>query len=190
MNNTATWGPKGFVISANKIVPLMDLQTSVTAKAVTQTDANGQSQTDYQGRELQPISFSTLYLRAAGVDPRTQVEEWEALVGESYPLIIGGKRFGPANLMLKSVNTSDVRMANDGTFLQAKVSLTFEEKGKDTATAVSSTSSTSAMATANSANSVAAAVYNDTVAKQRALQTGAGVADRNAKKITRTVDAG
>ena len=191
MQYTAKWGPKGFLVSANKIIPLMDLQTSVTAKAVTQTDANGNSQTDYQGRELRPISLSTVYLRAAGVDPRAQVEEWEALVGQSHPLIIGGKRFGPANLLLKSVNTTEILMGNDGTFLQAKVALTFEEKAKDAGTTVSSTASvTSAVSTSGNANSIAASVYADTVEKQRALQTGASTADRNSKKISRMEGGG
>lgn len=179
MNYTAKWGPKGFLISANKVVPLMDLQTTVTANAVTQTDANGNSQTNYQGKVLQPISLSTLYLRAAGVDPRAQVEEWESLVGEAYPLIIGDKRFGPAKLMLKSVSTTEIITANDGTFLQAKVALTFEEEGSKTTTAVSASAATSASASRE------ASVYAATVAeKKTALNTGATKADKSAKKVT------
>ena len=180
---TAKWGPKGFLVAAGMVVPFEGLSSTVAVKSDNQKDTSGTDQTNKKGRELQPISFSTTYLRAAGVDPRAQVEEWEALVGESYPLIIGGKRFGPAHLMLESVTTSEVLMANDGTFLQAKVALTFKEYTENSAVSVTSAASTSGSA------DKAASVYAATVAKKKAaLSTGASSADRATKKIDRNVE--
>ena len=186
MQYTARWGPKGFLVSAGRVVPFVGLSSTVSVKADTQNDTSGTAQTNKKGRELQPISFSTTYLRAAGVDPRAQVEEWEALVGESYPLIIGGKRFGPAKLMLKSVNTSEVLTTNDGTFLQAKVALTFEEYTENSAATVTSASSAGSAA---SDSRIAAAYASAVAEKQTALTTGASIADRATKKIDRTVMA-
>lgn len=192
MQYTARWGPKGFLVSANRVVPLMDLQTTVSVKAETQNDTSGTAQTNKKGRELQPISLSTIYLRAAGVDPRAQIEEWETLVGESNPLIIGGKRFGPAKLMLESVNASEFLFANDGTVLQARVSLTFKEYSEKSETTVTSAASTSTAAAAETSESAskAAAVYAATVAeKKAAMNAGASKADRAARKIDRMVMA-
>ena len=201
MQYTANWGPKGFVVSANKIVPLMDLKSSVSVRTETQTDASGTSQTNQKGRELQKITLSTIYLRAAGVDPRAQVEEWEALVGQSHPLMIGGRRFGPAKMMLKGVN-SDLTTGNDGTFLQADVAFTFEEYTDTPAATVSATASTAAatyaqtvaakkaekaeVATSATAKT-AATTYAETVAKKKALSTGASTSDKAAKKSGRVM---
>ena len=188
MQYTAKWGPKGFLISANKIVPLMDLSSTVSIKTETQKDASGTAKTNVKGRELQPISLSTMYLRAAGVDPRAQIEEWEALVGQANPLIIGNKRFGPAKLMLKSVSSSDIITNNDGTFLQAKVSLSFEEYSESASASVSAASASAERAATTFANTVAQkqaekASSASSAAKKKALQTGATKSDKATKKI-------
>ena len=127
MEYTALWGPKGFLVSPSKIVPLVGLETDFAVKADTGNEVGGASTTNNRGRELQAVSFSTHYVRAAGVDPRGQIAEWEALVGKSHPLYIGGERFGPKKLMLKSVNASDILLSNTGIFLRATVVLKFEE---------------------------------------------------------------
>jgi hypothetical protein len=124
---TALWGPKGFIVSPNKIVPLNGLTTAFAVKADNGNDAASKSTTNIKGRELQPLSLSTIYVRGAGVDPRSQIAEWEALVGKAHPLYIEGQRFGPQKLMLKSVNVSDILLTNTGKFLKCAVALEFEE---------------------------------------------------------------
>lgn len=178
MGYTAKWGPKGFIVSPTKIVPLLNLSTSFSVKSDSGNEASGTAATNPRGRELQTVSLSTLYVRGAGVDPRGQIAEWEAQVGQSYPLYIGGQRFGPAKLTLKSVDVSDILLTNSGRFLQAAIALTFEEYSDQKTKAGSGTS--------NSASSAkAAAVYN-TVADQKknALNATASSADKAAKKPT------
>ena len=130
MEYTALWGPKGFIVSPSKIVPLMDLSTSFSIKSDSGNDTSGSSVTNTKGRELQSVSLSTLYVRGAGVDPRGQIAEWEALVGQSYPLYIEGKRFGPPKLMLESVDVSDVLLNNAGVFLQCAIAVKFKENAE------------------------------------------------------------
>lgn len=134
MGYMAKWGPKGFLVSKSKIVPLLDLKTSLTLKEDSENDTSGTPPTNTRGRDLQPITFSTTYARAAGTDPRAQFAEWEKLLGMYYPLLIGGKRFGPKYLKLKNVDMSNVQMSPTGEFLVATISLTFEEysEGKTT----------------------------------------------------------
>ena len=177
MEYTALWGPKGFIVSPSKIVPLLNFTTSFAVKADTGNDANGSATTNTTGRELQKVSLSTVYVRGAGVDPRGQIAEWEAQVGKSYPLYIEGQRFGPAKLMLKSVNVSDVLFNNAGVFLQCAVALQFEEYTNN------SNKSTTTPVTASAA--AAAASYNAVTAqKQTALNATASTADKAAKKLT------
>ena len=147
MEYTALWGPKGFIVSPTKIVPLMNLSTSFAVKTDTGNDTSGTAATNTKGRELQAVSLSTIYVRGAGVDPRGQIAEWEAQVGKSYPLYIGGQRFGPSKLMLKSVDVSDILLTNTGKFLQCAVSLTFEEYSNSSNTVTTSSASSQKAAT-------------------------------------------
>lgn len=181
MEYTALWGPKGFVISPYKIVPLMNLATSFAVKAENSNDAGGTAATNAKGRDLQTISFTTRYVRGAGVDPRGQIAEWEAQIGKVWPLYIAGQRFGPPKLMLKSVDVSDILLSNTGVFLQCDVSLKFEEYS--TAKATSTT-----VASGPAANSKAAQVYNSLEnQKSAALNATASPNDKAINKNTAKV---
>jgi hypothetical protein len=127
MNYIAKWGPMGFVVSPTKIIPFNDFSTSVEVKTDESNDTNGNPPTNVRGRELQTMQFSTTYLRAAGVDPRARYDEWESLAGQSYPLYIGGKRFGPAKMMLASVSISELTLSHKGDFLSVSIDITLTE---------------------------------------------------------------
>ncbi len=174
MGYKARWGPMGFVTSPTKIVPFENLTTSISLKTDSENDAGGSAATNIRGLELQPMTFTATYMRAAGVDPLQRFNDWAALVGSIYPLYIGEKRFGPAKLILKKVDLTDQILDNNGAFLSITLNITLEEYPTGT------TSSTVKDATA----SRAAAVYAETVAKKKAMNTTASVDDRRAKKPT------
>ena len=152
---TALWGPKGFIVSPSKIVPMLGLETDFAVKAETSNEVDGVSTTNYKGRELQALSLSTIYVRGAGVDPRGQIAEWEALVGKSHPLYIGDQRFGPKRFMLKSVNASDILLSNTGKFLRVTVVLKFEEYAPEVKTTTAATTAGAMKATASAADKAA-----------------------------------
>lgn len=177
MEYTALWGPKGFIVSPTKIVPLLKLQTSFTVKTDSGNTADGSATTNARGRELQQLSLSTIYVRGAGVDPRGQIAEWQALVGQAHPLYIEGNRFGPNKLMLKSVDVSDVLLTNTGKFLQAAIALKFEEYSDGVVTSTTRTTTQSASA------QKAEQVYNSVMEqKNTALNATAKPLDRATKK--------
>lgn len=121
------WGPKGFIISPNKIVPLVGLSTSLALKADSENDTSGTQPTNTRGRELRPITFSVPYYAAVGVDPRDQILQWEAELGKAYPLLIEGKKFGADKMMLTKVETTDIKLTNTGKFISCNISITLEE---------------------------------------------------------------
>lgn len=127
MGYQARWGPKGFIISPNKIVPLTGLSTSLTLKADSENDTSGTQPTNTRGRELRPITFSVPYYAAAGVDPRDQIRQWEAELGKAYPFLIEGKKFGADKMKLTNVETSDIQLSNSGKFISCVISITLEE---------------------------------------------------------------
>lgn len=141
MEYIAKWGPKGFVLSPSKVIPLLDLSTAVTLKSDNDTDANGGVVSNAKSIDPQQIEFATTYLRAAGVDPRQEYEEWVALVGDTHTLYIGGQRFGPDRMTLGSISLSDVLLSPKGEFLKATVAivLTQSEKSKTSAAVGDST---------------------------------------------------
>lgn len=189
MQYMARWGPKGFLVSPTKIVPFGGFSTSLTLKADSENDTSGTAPTNTRGRELRPISFETIYMAAAGVDPRGQVEEWEAQLGNSYPLYIGEKRFGPAKMTLTEVSTSEVQMTATGAWLSCKIALTLEEysDGKTSAlTTKSSGGSSSSKGGDSAAAAKATADYKATLAaKKEAMNATASKSDKAQKKTSK-----
>lgn len=151
MGFIAKWGPKAFVLSSSKVIPLLDLSTAVTLKNENNTDASGGVVSNSKNIDPQQIEFATTYLRAAGVDPRKEYEEWAALVGDTYTLYIGGKRFGPDGMTLGSISLSDVLLSATGEFLKATVAVVLTQA--ETTTKSSSSQTTSQTSSGNSAGS-------------------------------------
>lgn len=127
MGYYAQWGPKGFIVSPDKIVAFDGFSTSIELNDDSEKDTSGKSPTNTKGLKPQAINMSITYTRAAGVDPRGQFEEWSGLVGQAYPLYIGGKRFGPDNVKLKKVDLSRLQLSNDGAFTSVTIAVSFEE---------------------------------------------------------------
>lgn len=123
----AQWGPKGFLVSPEKIVTFDNLSTSIALKSDSANDTSGTAPTNTKGRELQTVSMTINYVRAAGVDPRAQFDEWSSLVGQYNTLYIGEEPFGPEYLMLTKVDLSDLQLTPDGTFISMKIAVSFDE---------------------------------------------------------------
>lgn len=172
MGYQARWGPKGFIISTSKIVGVEDFKTAFALKTDTNEDTSGTPPTNTKGRELQTVSFSTTYLREAGTDPRGQLAEWYAQVGNAYPLYLGSNIFGPPKLQLQNVDVSDVLLDNAGNMIKCKVGLTFKE--------YSASSTTNGATTSKSGSSA----YTTEELKKMALNSKASTEDKSSKKPT------
>lgn len=127
MSYMAQWGPKAFLVSAGVALPLEKFSATRTAKTEKLNSDDGSDRTIIKGIEPESVTLETTALRAAGVDPMKQIEEWKALVGHTASLYLGGVKFGKNMFYLKSVGTSDFLQTNAGKLLQAKISLTFDE---------------------------------------------------------------
>lgn len=146
MEYTAQWGPKGFIVSPTKFVSFDDFSAAFAVKSDNNTNTSGTSQSNTLSVEPQKIALATTYVRAAGVDPRAQIEEWKEQLGKYYPLYIGGERFGPQYLQLKKVDVSNLLVDNNGLFLQVTVTIALEEytvvEKKTTSTTTTNTTGT------------------------------------------------
>lgn len=132
----ASWGPMGFLVSPQKIIALENFTTSVTLKEDSENDTSGTPPTNTRGRQLIPMSFSETCHASAGVDPLARYSLWSSLIGNAYPLLIGGKRIGPARMKLKNVAMSDTAFTVSGDFIQATISITLEEWSEENTSAL------------------------------------------------------
>lgn len=186
------WGPKGFLISPSKVVPFDGFSTEMKLKADSENDTSGTEPTNTRGRELRSISFETRYYTALGVDPRAQIEEWESLIGQSHPLTIGSKRFGPPKMTLTQVSTSEVQLTPAGDMISCKIAISMEEysEGKKSQLANtsaksngSSSSKKSSKKSSSKGNEAAARKHvDDVMAKRQAMDATASKSDKAAKK--------
>lgn len=158
MRYQARWGPKGFIISTSKIVSIEGLTTSYELKKDVNEDTSGTPPTNTKGMELQPVSLSVKYLRAAGTDPRGQLAEWRAQVGNAYPLYIGGRIFGPPKLQLQKVGVNDVQLDNNGNMIACTVSLDFMEYSPTSTSNAASSAKKTTVGSSGTANTKTAAM--------------------------------
>ena len=173
----AQWGSKGFLVSPGKIVPVSAISTAYVLKRESNNDTSGTPPTNTRGLELEEITLETTYLAAAGVDPRGQVEEWKSLIGDTNPLYIQGKRFGPKLLQLKQVSVQNVLLDNAGRFLSVDLSISLLEytppstkvSSKPFASASKSVGSSGGSSTSKSAAMSAKPSTDDKAAKKAPL---------------------
>lgn len=186
MADMGRWGPMIFRIAPGKITGFSDLATSYTLKSDSNKDANGKATTNKRGMELQPVSFSVPYLRAAGVDPRARMEEWGKLVGQSHPFYLNEQRFGPARLLLTSVGVSEVVTNNAGEILSLKIAVSLEEDNSTVKAATPAvTTATPAKSDASKAqalNATAPKSYKETLKPYSHSDMVAAAAARRGKK--------
>lgn len=122
---TKTWG-----VSSDRVNGVTGLTTGYTARTDDNESVEGATLTNERGLEKQTISFSSTLIASLGNDVRGEFESWKEWVGKTGILKVGGKTFGP-NLLLKSVNASDIQMNGAGTWLAATLAYEFEESDEE-----------------------------------------------------------
>lgn len=194
----AKWGNKGFLVSAYKVIPFEGLSTTYELKQKANNDTSGTPSTNTTGRELQKISFETVYVAAAGVDVRAQIEEWQSLLGAINPLIIGGKQFGASKMQLTKVDVDDVKLTPQGKFISATVGITLTEyqpqaakisTKKTTTTTTTTTASKTALSSGKALNKVAALSAKSTASDKSAMKPSASKTTTSLVKVDKLTKA-
>ena len=124
MSQQAQFLGKVWEISPQRVAALGTLTTAVEVRRVSDS-ASGKSK--ITGLELQRLELDYLTTFESGGSPRKEYEDWEALVGRYGPLRIGGRRFGPANLQLRSVSLQDALVDQRGRIRRATIALSLVE---------------------------------------------------------------
>ncbi len=160
----AKWGNKGFLISPEKIVPILSMSTGFARKSDENEDTSGTPTTNTRGMELQEIELETRYLLATGTDPRAQIEDWKKQFGLRFPLHINGQQFGPDLMELDSVDFSNFTFDNRGRLLQVDAAIKLVEYVPPTTTVSSKQGET---AEASNAGAMSAGASSDDKAARK-----------------------
>ena len=127
MDYAAKWGPKGFLYSSTKVVPIWGLTTGYALKSGNNLDTSGTEPTNTTGRDAQVISFNTRYALHLGTDPKAQMHEWYDLAEDVWPFYLGGQQFGPPLLQLQDVQWSNYLIDTTGRLLSVDAAITLRE---------------------------------------------------------------
>jgi len=158
-------GTKTWQVSPSRIVDFDGLSTSFELNAENNNAVEGSPLTNQRGMKAKTLSFSSNLNAALGIDVRQEFESWEAWIGQTGILKIGGRKFGP-NWLLTSVKPSAIKIDDSGRFRSMKLTFSFEESdayvADDVATAVSSVKSASSV-TASSSDKASKKTVNSAV---------------------------
>lgn len=125
---TAIWNGMRFEVSPELQTPLSGLQVTYTQDISSGTDANGNQTVTDNGRDYMTLSCAITYACACGTrDVRSAIGKWGKLVGTRAPFVLGSHKIGADYFTLDSASVSDCEIEPSGTYLYAKLELSFTE---------------------------------------------------------------
>lgn len=140
MSTMAKWRNKEWVVSPREVLALENLAFSYEQQADNNSSTESQAPTNQRGTQLVPLTFKTVLHSGAGVDVRSEIEQWKGMVTLTGPFYLNGRQLGP-KFQLRKVAVSDVKLDNSGRMLLATLSFTFKEYDKDTTSVPETTTS-------------------------------------------------
>lgn len=125
----ATFGPKGFMVSAEKLITFRDFQLSSTLETEKQENTGKKPSTYIKNQGLSSLSLKVKVDHSLGLSPSGQIEAWMKVLaeGKPYPFILNGKPLLKTKFLLVDVSLSDTLMDNRGNILSVDISLKFDE---------------------------------------------------------------
>jgi len=101
----ATFGPKGFTVSLEKIVSFDELEITSSINTEALENEGKKPSTYVKGDDLDALNFKVTIDKNFGTTPEIQYNEWMNVLRKKqpYPLLIKGKPFNNTKYLLKKV---------------------------------------------------------------------------------------
>jgi len=109
------FGRMEFAASSKAVAPINEIQYDL-ALETDQQDVDGQKPSTYiKNVGLATLSFSVVYAKSLGVDPRTEWGWWATMLNDKkpYPLILGGRPLGADMWLVVGVTASEYEYFGD-----------------------------------------------------------------------------
>jgi hypothetical protein len=115
------WGAATFTVTSKKVYkPLgVSRKAAGTRNSITNLP---------EGKDPEQIALSIKVGAVVGVDVRAEIEWWISQINKANPLIIGGARYGSADMILDSVDSGDPLLSDGGKFIETEIKLSFSAK--------------------------------------------------------------
>lgn len=125
----ASFQNKVFSVSSSKKYPIHDLILNSGLDTEAQEKLKDKPSTYIKGETLSTMSFEIPLRVDFGINPRSQIEEWEMIKSKAQPslFILGSKQIGKNKWLLKSTSVSEQEIDSRGNILKAMLKLEFEE---------------------------------------------------------------
>ena len=121
------WREHFWGISENGVQGVQNISRTISLKQKQQNDISGGGSGNLIGLEPVSASFSWPVNAGAGVNIKTEIENWERDIGQSDFLIIGGKYYYEKMLQLVTFSASEIKMDLQGNFISAVFMAVFNE---------------------------------------------------------------
>ena len=117
-----------FEVSSRKVLTFDNLQRTVKGRWATHDTIGGKPQSEFLGPDNQSITLPIFLSSTHRVKPRVTLDRIAAAVerGETYPLVIGGKKIGRSWKIVSASETWN-KVIRNGRLVEARVTLTLEE---------------------------------------------------------------
>lgn len=179
----AQWNGMAWEVSSRRIAALNGITASVELDTENSDDKAGSPATTTKALKLQTFNFDYTLAIVAGCDVRGEYESWCGLVGQYAPFYLGGRRFGPANLQLTSVNLSDTTLDDYGRIIKGKIAITLTEYAEE----ASGKKASSGKSKKTTSEAVSAVSTTGTGPRLSAVNVGASSWDKASKKQKNSV---
>jgi len=175
----------------SKLITYMDgLSTSKGIKTDSNSDKDGKAPTETVGMAEIEVAFTTTYRVETGTrDIKGTIAQWNALIGQAAPLIIGGEIFGPDKLQLQSVGQSNISLRPDGSFNAVTLSFKFKEFKQEVATVKTLSGSAGTKSSKSSKKHITGSGTSSSKNSASALGVGASSSDKKQKKTYADIKA-
>ena len=127
MSIQASWLDKKWTIDAAGVLALQDLTLKRELDVEEQDTKDGKPQTNTKGYKPQPLALPFHVSRSTGNDPLQEFETWMDRRGKRAPFYLAGTRYGPAVLILDSVEFEATNITSSGIIAAANITLNFSE---------------------------------------------------------------
>lgn len=127
MSIQASWLTKKWTIDRQAVRALDELSFTKELDVEELDAKDGKSPTNTKGFKAESLTITHRVMVSAGIDPKKEFEEWDALLGKRGGFHVQGRRIGPPALILDKVDMNVTAISNFGDFLDASITLTFNE---------------------------------------------------------------
>lgn len=181
----ASWGPKAWEISSQKVAALNGVSATVELDTENSDDKAGSPATKTKALKLQKFTFDFDLASVTGSDVRDEYESWTTLVGQYAPFYLGGQRFGPENMQLTSVDLSNTTLDNFGRILMGRITIGLTEYAEE-ASSKKPTSASSGGKAGSTKKAVGISSNQERGVKPSAVSVGASTKEKASKKPKNT----